>query len=86
MKYKCKCCGYYTLYEEPLDPEKFPGTFEICPVCFWEDDSLQFLNPQKNYGPNGVSLNEAKENYKKYGAIREEVIQYVRKPRKDEIR
>lgn len=44
-KYKCKCCGYYTLSEKPLDHNGYPGTFEICPVCFWEDDSIQYKNP-----------------------------------------
>lgn len=84
-KYKCKCCGYYTLEEEPLDPNMYPGTFEICPVCFWEDDSLQYKDPELKGGANKVSLNEAKENFKKFGAIREDVIQYVRKPRVDEL-
>lgn len=26
----CLCCGYRTLDER--------GAFDICPVCFWEDD------------------------------------------------
>lgn len=60
-KYQCKCCGYYTLLEKPLEPYEYPGTFEICEVCGWEDDSLQYLNPDKNFGSNGVSLNEAKK-------------------------
>lgn len=84
MRYQCKCCGYYTLSDKPLDLNIYPRTFEVCPVCFWEDDSLQFLNPNRNYGPNGVSLHEAKKNYKEFGAIRKDVLQYVRKPRADE--
>ncbi len=35
-RYACPCCGYLTLTEKP------PGTFAICPVCFWEDDEVQF--------------------------------------------
>ena len=85
MKYQCKCCGYYTLNDEPLDPERFPGTFEICPVCYWEDDSLQFLDPDYEGEANKVSLNQAKENFKKYNASRKDVVCYVRKPRQDEI-
>lgn len=34
--YTCPCCGYKTLEECP------PGTFEICPICHWEDDNVQF--------------------------------------------
>ncbi|MFV1884526.1 MAG: CPCC family cysteine-rich protein [Balneola sp.] len=31
-KYYCPCCVYDTLIEEP------PGTYNICKICFWEDD------------------------------------------------
>ena len=29
-KVRCLCCGYKTLDQR--------GAFEICPVCFWEDE------------------------------------------------
>lgn len=32
---KCLSCGYKTLDEEP------PGTYDICEICFWEDDGYQ---------------------------------------------
>lgn len=35
MKHKCPCCGYYTFDEKPS------GTYDICEVCFWEDDPIQ---------------------------------------------
>lgn len=79
-KYQCKCCGYYTLLEKPLESNEYPGTFEICEVCGWEDDSLQYLNPDKNFGANGVSFNEAKKNFLKFGAIKKDMIDFVRKP------
>jgi len=75
----CVCCGNYTLESEP------PGTFDICPVCFWEDDNVQFDNPDYTGGANGISLNEARENYAKIGAISEEYIKNVRDPQNDEI-
>jgi len=78
-KYKCVCCGYYTMESEP------PGTFEICPVCFWEDDNVQFDDPEYEGGANGISLNKARENYKKTGAISEKYLKNVRQPYKDEI-
>lgn len=83
MKYKCNCCGYYTLNEK-VDPDISPGTFEICPVCFWEDDSLQYLNPDMNGGANDVCLNEAKKNFAEFGAIERRFIQYVREPTENE--
>lgn len=73
-KYKCPCCGYYTLTEKP------PGTYEICPVCDWGDDDIQYVDPTFEGGFNDMSLNEAKENYLKIGAKSEEFLQYVRKP------
>ncbi|MCM1551810.1 MAG: hypothetical protein NC092_03860 [Butyrivibrio sp.] len=30
-KHKCLCCGYKTLDAR--------GDYDICPVCFWEDDA-----------------------------------------------
>ena len=78
-KYKCPCCGYCTLSEEP------PGTFEICPVCLWEDDNVQFDDPDYDGGANAVSLNKARENYKRIGAISTDSLEHVRKPHKDEI-
>lgn len=83
-KYKCKCCGYYTLEDKPVDPDFSPGTFEICPVCGWEDDSLQYLNPNLSGGANTVSLNQAKENFKRYGAKCIECVDRVREPYEDE--
>jgi len=31
-KYTCPCCGYKTLDDE--------HEYEICPICYWEDDYL----------------------------------------------
>ncbi|QZZ21630.1 hypothetical protein J5X98_03990 [Leptothermofonsia sichuanensis E412] len=31
LLYPCPCCGYLVLFEPP------PGTYLICPICFWED-------------------------------------------------
>jgi hypothetical protein len=77
-KFQCPCCGYYTLDNEP------PGSFDICPVCFWEDDSIQYTNPDYAGGANDVSLKNARENYKKIGAISEEHVKNVRLPSENE--
>lgn len=57
MKYKCPCCENETLLEPP------PGTYQICPICHWEDDDAQFMNPDYRGGANKRSLNEAKKKY-----------------------
>jgi hypothetical protein len=56
-RYPCPCCGLLTLDEEP------PGTFDICTVCGWEDDNVQFDDPDYTGGANTMSLNEAKKAY-----------------------
>jgi hypothetical protein len=66
--------------------EEPPGTFEICPVCFWEDDNVQFEDPNYVGGANSVSLNQARENFKLFGAVSKEFVKQVRKPLPQEIR
>ena len=62
MKYKCPCCGYYTL-EEP------PGNYEICPVCFWEDDPKASSAPNIAFGANHISLKVARMNFRQGSGI-----------------
>lgn len=73
-KYPCACCGFPTLSEPS------PGTFEICPVCFWEDDDAQFRDRAFAGGANSISLVEAQENFAKFGAITEGHRDHVRAP------
>lgn len=78
MTYPCPCCGFLTLSEEGSD------TYEVCPVCFWEDDGLQALQPDFAGGANTVSLNEARSNFKEFGACTREDRRNVRKPKESE--
>ena len=78
-KYRCPCCGYLTLDEEP------PGTFDICQVCFWEDDNVQYKNPDYRGGANTVSLNEARATFKRIGASEERFLSNVRRPLPSEL-
>ncbi|MGX1949148.1 CPCC family cysteine-rich protein [Streptomyces anulatus] len=50
--YPCPCCGHRVL-------GAMPGSYKICPVCFWEDDGAQFRWPTMGGGANKVSLIEA---------------------------
>lgn len=77
-RYGCPCCGFLTLDEAP------PGTFAICPVCFWEDDEVQFRDPLYEGGANGVSLEQARKNFREFGAIEEGLRSEVRPPLADE--
>lgn len=77
MRYRCYCCGYYTLSDDSDD---------ICSVCWWQDDIVQREDPDYGGGPNhGISLNEAKRNYKIFGAIGKEYVLEVRKPLPEEL-
>ena len=51
----CPVCGKYYFSE--------PGSYEICPVCGWEDDSSQKQYPDMEGGANKDSLNEARRKY-----------------------
>jgi hypothetical protein len=78
-KHPCTCCGYWTL------PEKAGNTFQVCPVCYWEDDGVQLNDPAYAGGANQVSLAQAKENYASFGAIEARFQEYVRLPWKEEM-
>ena len=77
-RFPCPCCGYLTLSERP------PGSDEICKVCFWQDDFVQFNDPTYRGGANDVSLAEARENYRKLGVSEERFRANVRPPRPEE--
>ena len=72
MQYTCPCCGYKTL------PEEANGTFNICPVCFWEDDNVQLKDPNYKGGANHVSLKEAQNNFITFGACEKIMVKNVR--------
>ena len=73
-KYTCPCCGYKTLGEET------PRSYEICPICFWEDDPVQFDDADYEGGANEVSLRQAQKNFVEFGACDKKVMAHVRKP------
>lgn len=52
MKIKCPVCGQYE-FEEKDD-------FDICDVCGWENDGLQYDQPDYWGGANDMSLNQYK--------------------------
>lgn len=63
----CPCCEYYSIdYGED-------GLWDICPVCFWENGGD---------GPNHMTLEKAKSNFKKFGAINETSLKHINKDAK----
>ncbi|MEM8545167.1 MAG: DUF6714 family protein [Cyanobacteria bacterium P01_H01_bin.119] len=75
MKYPCLCCGYQTLTQTP------PGTWDICPVCFWED-----LPAGWRQEATGISLRQGQTNFLAFGACSADWIAEVRSPAPTEAR
>jgi len=78
MKF-CKCCGYNTISPSQI-------SFEICEICFWQNDAFQNENPNDSGGPNSISLNQARKNFIQFGACEFDMIVLVRKPYDSEFR
>lgn len=78
MKFPCPCCGWYTLDHEA------DGSYDICPVCYWEDDPVQLEEPDCEGGANRLSLNQSRRNYREFGACEERLIPFTRDPFPDE--
>jgi ribonuclease HII len=78
-RFPCPCCGCLTLEEEP------PGSFCLCEVCWWEDDPLQFADPEYEGGANAPSLHQARELYASIGVSDPKLKGHERAPRPDEL-
>ncbi|MCL4271554.1 MAG: hypothetical protein KJZ72_18495 [Anaerolineales bacterium] len=46
--FSCPSCGF-VVFNEPA------GSYDICPICNWEDDHVQLDNPVLRGGANGTS-------------------------------
>lgn len=77
--FTCPCCGYEVF-------DEYPGSYEICPICFWEDDVFQLYFPHQGSGPNHASLVEAQVNFIQFGACDRAMAKNVRSPGADDVR
>ena len=53
---KCPVCNEYEFHEE--------NDFDICDMCNWENDGIQYDDPDYAGGANKESLNEYRNNWK----------------------
>jgi hypothetical protein len=75
---RCPCCGYRTIDDR--------GLYDICQVCYWEDDGQDDHNADVILGsPNkSLSLTVARRNFQEFGACDRRYSKFVRKPTPDE--
>ena len=78
VRYACPCCDYLTLTEPPS------GTFADCPVCVWEDDGIQFRDPDYAGGANSPSLRHARDTFRRIGASEARLLSLARPPLPEE--
>src|ERR1700733_8432293 len=71
--YPCPCCGYLVFKEKP-------GSYDVCPICYWEDDAMQLSFPMMEGGANTVSLHQAQKNFQLIGACESGLSTKVRGP------
>ena len=79
-RHKCPICGYYTFTEENGN--------EICPVCFWEDDLFDVIlevDESEESMANGISISEARENWKVMRCCRPDIKDFCRNPLPSEL-
>lgn len=78
--YPCPCCGYLTF---PVPKEE--AIAYICPVCFWENDVFDPGEDDPSDENRGMTLRQGRENYRKWGAVREDLVGFARPPRPEEV-
>jgi hypothetical protein len=77
--YPCPCCGHVVFDEHP-------GSYAICPICFWEDDIVQLRFVDMPGGANHVSLVAAQQNFQQLGASEARVVPHCRPPGAADVR
>ena len=75
-RYPCPCCGCLTF---PVPREE--AIAYICPVCFWENDVFDPGEDDPSDENGGMTLRQGRENYRKWGAVRPDLVPYARPPR-----
>jgi len=74
IRYACPCCDYLTLSEPPS------GTYALCPICWWEDDGIQFRDLDYTGGANRPSLREARASVQRCGVSEPRFLERARPP------
>ncbi|MBR4889333.1 MAG: hypothetical protein IKU17_09330 [Clostridia bacterium] len=79
-KYPCPCCGCITL---PVPAEN--ALAFICPVCLWEVDTFIRGEQEPSDQNHGLTLEQAKENYRACGAVLPQLKPHCRPLKPEEL-
>lgn len=71
LKVPCPICGYHTLDAR--------HDWDICPICFWEDDIVIEDGTERSTANGGLSAAEAQANFLLFGAMSRECVGKVRR-------
>lgn len=75
----CPCCGFYTVENDDV------VCFDICEICSWQYDEVAHDKLDTMKGANAVTLSEARNNFKSFGASEKRFIGKGRKPFPEEL-
>lgn len=79
-EHPCPCCGCLTL---PVPQEE--AIAYICPVCYWENDVFLSDDEEPSDENHGMTLLQARENYRAFSACSKRFLTYVRAPKPTEL-
>ena len=71
-RHQCPCCDHYTLQER--------GSYQSCPVCYWEDDGSDLAEVDRPSRANHKTLRQARANFARFGACDQAAVSLVASP------
>ena len=78
--YNCPCCGNPTYPVPPKDDIGF-----ICDICWWEYDTFIQSDDELSDQNHGMTLNQAKDNYKKHGISAPQLLKILGRKRHEAL-
>lgn len=85
---KIKWSKYLAIVERNLQHllKCIENLISILMANLWEDDPVQFYDPDYRGGANHISLRKAQQNFIEYGACDEESVKFVKKPTEKDLK
>ena len=71
-RFQCPCCDHFTLGER--------RSFEVCPICAWEDDGQDLDELDLVSTPNHITLPQGRSNFQSFGASDQSALGLVARP------